>query len=843
MEEGDYSSKERVGFRKERERDLDNNEQRGGGRESDSNKRVRDTTASSSSSSHRYHDSYNYSKNPGWQSRREFQGRVSRNSGIKESNVADHYHRKRERSRSRSRDRQRRDDTDEVVPKRSEAKDEKDTYRRGRSRSRSRDRPWRNDEKNAEPSGSRFKESNGRKDYSYQRERSNSRSRDDQRRRKVEDAVPRRSRSKGTENHISRRDTSRSRSRDRHRRYDSKADESSKGGSNNSNGKERYQDRNFDRRSDRSRTRSRDRQRIENDWSKRRENDWNGPRNGQGRYRHQKETRRPPPYPNTHSEKSRDIKSPSKFTKDNGSPYRYVRYDSAHRHVRDPGPHEFHHSLGDKDNESNTYKSSDVNPPRERHQNDYLSHSNAKAHHSPYHDPYIEPTSSTGRLLDDDVHKTHIGITQSGVVQDLPSDAMQAAMEASLGLPSGSLKSNGSSKASDLGQCFDEEVYEVPQVIRARPDEVYEQVAQVGEGTYGQVFKAKADKTGIIVALKKIRMESEKDGFPITAMREIKLLQGLRHENIVRLHEILLSKNSVYMVFEYLQHDLNGILAQNTIQFAPSHLKSLAKQLLAGLTYLHRHSILHRDLKCSNLLLHRDGTLKIADFGLARRYLKRARSNVDYTNRVVTLWYRPPELLFGETCYNDAIDVWGAGCILIELFTRKPIFQGNDEIHQVQVLFEMLGPIEKQDWPNVDTLPWYDLVRPEQGDLGQFQNQSIRDRLHDLFGNLMPSDAIDVAAALLCYNPLRRVSASSGLQMRYFTRNLPKPEKPRIILEGVMGEWHEFESRLAKREFQTDPHHTGSTVSATIGRHTGPLPPVEGEIGAGHVLAELELSA
>jgi CTD kinase subunit alpha len=387
---------------------------------------------------------------------------------------------------------------------------------------------------------------------------------------------------------------------------------------------------------------------------------------------------------------------------------------------------------------------------------------------------------------------------------EAPSDAMQAAMEAALGMP---LRSIGSSSKDAIEPASVEIVQkeetfdQAPSIIRARPDEVYEQVAQVGEGTYGQVFKAKADKTGVIVALKKIRMESEKDGFPITALREIKILQGLRHENVVRLHEMLLSKNSIYMVFEYLEHDLNGILSQSAIRFTPAHLKSLAQQLLAGLAYLHHHSILHRDLKGSNLLLHRDGTLKLADFGLARRYTKRVKNNLDYTNRVVTLWYRPPELLFGETCYNDAIDVWGAGCIFLELFTRKPLFQGNDEIHQVQVLFELLGPIQKQDWPEADTLPWYDLVRPIQDDQHDtITTTAIRDcRLYSTLAPLMPSDALEVAAALLLYNPSRRVSAANALKMDYFASNLPKPEKPKSILESVTGEWHEFESRQARR--------------------------------------------
>jgi CTD kinase subunit alpha len=212
---------------------------------------------------------------------------------------------------------------------------------------------------------------------------------------------------------------------------------------------------------------------------------------------------------------------------------------------------------------------------------------------------------------------------------------------------------------------------------RAAPGEGYERIAQVGEGTYGQVFKARAEKSGALVALKKIRMEAEKDGFPVTAMREIKLLQGLRHENVVRLWEMMVSKSesrpceqqilhvlmqsadSVYMVFEYMEHDLNGVLAHPSITFTPAHLKSLSAQLFSGLAYLHRRSVLHRDLKGSNILLSNAGVLKLADFGLARMYAKRRKG--DYTNRVVTLWYKPLELLFGATQYGPEVDMWGAG--------------------------------------------------------------------------------------------------------------------------------------------------------------------------------------
>jgi CTD kinase subunit alpha len=207
-----------------------------------------------------------------------------------------------------------------------------------------------------------------------------------------------------------------------------------------------------------------------------------------------------------------------------------------------------------------------------------------------------------------------------------------------------------------------------------RPGETYERIACVGEGTYGKVYKARNVETNVFVALKRIRMEGEKDGFPITSMREIKLLQGLHQENVMRLIEMMVSKGffscpvpvdllkragSVYMVFEYMDHDLTGLLAHPDLRFSPANIKSLNHQMLKGLAYLHHRGILHRDMKGSNILLNARGVLKLADFGLARFYSKRKVQ--DYTNRVITLWYRSPELLLGETAYGPEVDMWSAG--------------------------------------------------------------------------------------------------------------------------------------------------------------------------------------
>ena len=345
---------------------------------------------------------------------------------------------------------------------------------------------------------------------------------------------------------------------------------------------------------------------------------------------------------------------------------------------------------------------------------------------------------------------------------------------------------------------------------RAEAGEAYESIHQVGEGTYGQVFKARSERTGALVALKKIRMDSEKDGFPVTVMREIKLLQALRHENVVRLHEMMVTRGSIYMVFEYMEHDLNGILAHPQVEFSDAHLKSLAQQLFSGLDYLHRKAVLHRDLKGSNLLLNNQGRLKLADFGLARFYAKRREG--DYTNRVVTLWYRPPELLFGETKYGSEVDMWGAGCILLELFVKKPVFQSETELGQVTAITDILGPVTKENWPEVDKLAWYEMVKPVAlAAVAEDEEEAKRkDYVGSNFGKHMPEAALQVARGLLRYDPKKRWTAKEALASDYFSQE-PKAELPAGLLSALEGEWHEYESRRAKKKA------TGHRVSDKVG--------------------------
>ncbi|KAF4671535.1 hypothetical protein FOL47_001459 [Perkinsus chesapeaki] len=244
---------------------------------------------------------------------------------------------------------------------------------------------------------------------------------------------------------------------------------------------------------------------------------------------------------------------------------------------------------------------------------------------------------------------------------------------------------------------------------------------EVGKGTYGQVFKAIDKRTQQYVALKRVLLKNEKEGFPVTAVREIKILKRLQHENVVRMLDVVFAKptennkhrGSVYMVFEYMDHDLSGVLAYRsqrgdtgvaTGNLRPDEVKCIFLQVLRGLDYCHKHNVVHRDLKLSNLLLDKLGHIKIADFGLARIY-KEGRLN--QTNRVITRWYRPPELLLGTTIYDSKVDTWSAGCILAELMRGKALFPGESETEVYRMISDTLGAPCEDMWPECTRLPNY----------------------------------------------------------------------------------------------------------------------------------------
>ena len=202
------------------------------------------------------------------------------------------------------------------------------------------------------------------------------------------------------------------------------------------------------------------------------------------------------------------------------------------------------------------------------------------------------------------------------------------------------------------------------------------------------VYKAKDRASGEIIALKKIRLEAEDEGIPSTALREISLLKELQHCNIVRLYDVVHTEKKLTLVFEYLDQDLKKYLDQCDGGIEPRVLQSFLFQLVRGVAFCHRLRVLHRDLKPQNLLINREGELKLADFGLARAFGIPVRS---YTHEVVTLWYRSPDVLLGSRKYSTPVDVWSIGCIFAEMSNGRPLFPGTSESDQLNLIFRKLG--------------------------------------------------------------------------------------------------------------------------------------------------------
>ncbi|AQZ17769.1 CTK1 (YKL139W) [Zygosaccharomyces parabailii] len=346
---------------------------------------------------------------------------------------------------------------------------------------------------------------------------------------------------------------------------------------------------------------------------------------------------------------------------------------------------------------------------------------------------------------------------------------------------------NSSSTNGDIRRTDQKKIVRPSFISEKRETSVYERIIQVGEGTYGKVYKARNTVTGRMVALKKLRLESEREGFPITSIREIKLLQSFNHPNVSTLTEIMVeSQKTVYMIFDYADNDLSGLLLNKQMEINAAQCKHIFKQLLQGMEYLHDNGILHRDIKGSNILIDNRGRLRITDFGLARR-MKRDR---DYTNRVITLWYRPPELLLGTTKYSAEVDMWGCGCVLVELFNKSAAFQGQNELEQLDSIFKVMGTPTIEQWPNIFEMPWFFMVIPQH-------TQRYPNVFKEKFAQVIPTDScFQLAKGLLDYDQTKRLSATQALQSHYFQED-PAPEP--LVLEGYAG-CHEYEVKLARRQ-------------------------------------------
>lgn len=314
--------------------------------------------------------------------------------------------------------------------------------------------------------------------------------------------------------------------------------------------------------------------------------------------------------------------------------------------------------------------------------------------------------------------------------------------------------------------------FKVPQLDRlgsCRAVTEFEKLNRIGEGTYGIVYRARDLRTNEVVALKKVRMDKEKDGIPVSSMREIRLLLHLRHPNLVELQQVVVGSRleSVFLVMGYCEQDLASLLQNMCSPFSEAQVKCIIQQVLCGLHYLHQNFVIHRDLKVSNLLMTDKGCVKIADFGLARTFGLPLKP---MTPKVVTLWYRAPELLLGSRKQTTAIDMWALGCILAELLAHKPLIPGSSDLQQIDLVIQLLGTPNDQIWPGFSKLP---AVRGCQ--LRRQPYNNLRHRLPWL------SEAgLRLLHMLFMYDPSKRSTAEDALESSYFKEN-PLPCDPKLM--------------------------------------------------------------
>lgn len=336
----------------------------------------------------------------------------------------------------------------------------------------------------------------------------------------------------------------------------------------------------------------------------------------------------------------------------------------------------------------------------------------------------------------------------------------------------------------------------------------YERINFLGEGTFATVYKAKdlLDPNGRIVAIKKIKLGNRteaRDGINRTALREIKLLQELKHENLIELVDVFGQKSNISLVLDYMETDIEVLIRDENIMITPPHTKAFLVATLRGLEYLHHNFVLHRDLKPNNLLIDIQGIVKIGDFGLAKQFGSPSR---ELTHQVVTRWYRAPELMFGARQYSTGVDMWAVGCIAAELLRRNALLPGSSDLDQLSKIFDVFGTPSQENWPNHHLLPDYVEFRFCPGI-----------PLRDIF-TAAGNDLIELLNGMFNICPTRRLTATQALQLPYFSNepaptpplNLPLPQKckaeqEKALKAGTIGkrklERNLSDSKFAKRLF------------------------------------------
>jgi len=299
--------------------------------------------------------------------------------------------------------------------------------------------------------------------------------------------------------------------------------------------------------------------------------------------------------------------------------------------------------------------------------------------------------------------------------------------------------------------------------VRPSPGANYERVeSNIGEGTYGKVHKARDLRTGQLVAVKKTKASAENrdvGGIGFTALREIKLMQAVKHSNVIGCHDVFVEDGSVHIVMDFMDTDLKRVLQDKSLAFTEAHVQCLSKQLLEAVGALHHQWFIHRDVTPMNVLLScSTGVAKLCDFGFTRTI---TADDKPMTAMCTTLWYRAPELLYGARLYGPAVDVWSSGCVIGEMFTREALFKGRGDLDMLTRIFEKRGTPSEENWKDVSALPSYIEF--------SFHPEVPMERLLPAASSCSPV-AASFVRSLLALDPKKRPDAKQALGQDFLTR-------------------------------------------------------------------------
>uniref|UniRef100_A0A7S4KR56 Protein kinase domain-containing protein n=1 Tax=Paramoeba aestuarina TaxID=180227 RepID=A0A7S4KR56_9EUKA len=344
----------------------------------------------------------------------------------------------------------------------------------------------------------------------------------------------------------------------------------------------------------------------------------------------------------------------------------------------------------------------------------------------------------------------------------------------------------------------------------------YRRVRELGQGGFGWVFEYEHIETKQNFAIKKFK-ENKTEGISRDSLREISILSEMKHDNIVTLEKVVVepASKTLCLVFPLASNDLEDIIksfAAQKRQIPPVMVKSFIWQIIDGVNYLHKNWVMHRDLKPANILVMGDpkerGTLKIADFGLARIFRDPA-SALHENGRVMTLWYRAPELLLGAKHYTPMVDIWSVGCIFGELLTREALFQGDRkesadlfQKRQIEIVFSKIGkptiggPNEvvvegkpRTTWPEVVYLPYWKEIEG-QG----FQREPL---YHHSLPGIYQTEPFKLLMLMMACNPNLRITAAEALNHDYF-RVAPLPKKNALDVNGGLTHYRRKSERTQR---------------------------------------------